>query len=270
MVFVSVLTPVSALVLLAVLVVVLSGWHRFLLVVGLCVGLVVAVSRMLREPQDGRVLAESDDPELFAVMDRLCAISDMPRPELVLSDQAQPNSWVVHLPRRRPRLYLTKGLRELLTREELQAVLAHEQAHIANRDALVMSVVALPGLAMMNARGGPGAFASVAGALSHTGTLALSRYRELAADAGAVAITGRPSALASALLKVSDSQKRIPSNDLRLAAALNAFNLVAVDHRARWWHRSRLLARVTASHPPLHARLEALHTLEAIQHRSGV
>ncbi|HET7049810.1 MAG TPA: M48 family metalloprotease [Solirubrobacteraceae bacterium] len=270
MVLVSVLTPVGALALLAVLVIVLSGWQRLLLVVGLCVGLVATVSRMLREPPDGRVLAESDDPELFAVIDRLCAISDMPRSELVLSDQTQPNSWVVHLPRRKPRVYLTKGLRELLTLEELQAVLAHELTHIANRDALVMSMIALPGLAMMNARGGPGALASIAGALSHTGTLALSRYRELAADAGAAAITGRPSALASALLKVSNSLKRIPSKDLRSAAALNAFNLVAVDQRTRWWHRSRLLARVTASHPPLQERLEALHTLESIQQRSGV
>jgi heat shock protein HtpX len=269
MVLVSVLTPVSALALLAVLFAVLPSWWRLVLALGLCAGLVVTVSRMRHQPPDGRVLAESDDPELFAVMDRLCAISDMPRPELVLSEQTQPNSWVVHLPGRMPRLYLTKGLRELLTPEELQAVLAHEQTHIANRDALVMSVIALPGLAMMNARGGAGLLANVAGAISHTGTLALSRYRELAADAGAAAITGRPSALASALLKVSDSLGRIPSEDLRSAAALNAFNLVAVDQRRRWWHRSRLLARVTASHPPLHERLEALHTLERIQHRSG-
>jgi heat shock protein HtpX len=147
-----------------------------LFVVGVCVGLVVSVSRMLRKPSDGRVLVGSHDSELFAVMDRLCAISDLPRPELVLSEQTQPNSWVVHLPGRKPYIYLTKGLRELLTLEELQAVLAHELTHIANRDALVMSVVALPGLVMMNARGGPGALASIAGALSHTGTLALSSY----------------------------------------------------------------------------------------------
>src|SRR5438270_137579 len=109
-VVVSVLIPVDALAVLAVLVIVWSGWQRLLLVVGLCAGLVATVSRMLREPPDGHVLAKSDDPELFAVIDRLCAISDMPRPELVLSEHAQPNSWVVHLPRRKPRVYLTKGL----------------------------------------------------------------------------------------------------------------------------------------------------------------
>jgi heat shock protein HtpX len=269
MVLVSVLTPVSALALLAVLFAVLPSYPRLVLSLGLCAGLVVTVSRMRSEPPDGRVLAASDDPELFAVMDRLCAIGDMPRPELVFSEQTQPNSWVVHLPGRKPRVYLTKGLRELLTPEELQAVLAHELTHISNRDALVMSVVALPGLAMMNARTGAGVLANVAGALAHTGTLALSRYRELAADAGAAAITGRPSALAVALLKVSSSLERIPNEDLRAAAALNAFNLVAVDQRRRLWHRSRLLARVTASHPPLHERLQALHALEHIQHRPG-
>lgn len=268
MVLVSILTPVSALALLAVVFALLPSWWRQMLGLGLCAGLVVTVSRMRSEPPDGRVLAASDDPELFAVMDRLCAISDMPRPELVLSEQTYANSWVVHLPRRKPRVYLTQGLRELLAPEELQAVLAHELTHIANRDALVMSVISLPGLTMMNARTGAGVLANVAGALSHTGVLALSRYRELAADAGAAAITGRPSALAVALLKVSCSLQRIPSTDLRAAAALNAFNLVAVGQGSRWWHHTRMLARVTASHPPMHERLAALHALEYAQHRS--
>jgi heat shock protein HtpX len=270
MVLVSVLTPLSALALLALMFILLSAWGRSVLALGLCIGLVVTVSRMRSEAPEGRVLSESDDPELFAVMDRLCAMTDMPRPELVLREQTQPNSWVVHLPKRKPRLYLTKGLRELLTLDELQAVLAHEQTHIANRDALVMSVIAFPGLMMMNARTGPGLLANIAGALSHTGTLALSRYREHAADAGAAAITGRPSALATALLKVSVSLKGIPSKDLRCAAALNTFNLVAVDQGPRWWQQSRLLTRITASHPPVHERLEALQALESIQHRSGV
>lgn len=270
MVVVSVLTPLSALALLALLFILMSAGGRVWLVLGLYFGLWVTVSRMRSEPPDRRVLTASDDPELFAVMDRLCAITDIPQPELVLSEQAQPNSWVVHLPEHKPRLYLTKGLCELLTVDELQAVLAHELMHIVNRDALVMSVVAFPGLMMMNARGGAGVSANIAGAISHTGTLALSRYREYAADAGAAEITGRPSALAIALIKVSASLKGIPSKDLRAAAALNAFNIVAVDPRPRWWQRGRLLARITASHPPLHKRLQALYALESIQHRSGV
>jgi heat shock protein HtpX len=92
------------------------------------------------------------------------------------------------------------------------------------------------------------------------------RPRELAADAGAAAITGRPSALASALLKVSDSLNRIPTKDLRGAAALNAFNLLAVDEGRRWWHAIPGLARVAATHPSLDVRLDALHELERAQH----
>jgi heat shock protein HtpX len=267
MVLVAVLTPVSALALLAAIFALSSGDQRVMLVVGLCLGAGVTVARMRRSVPDGRVLSETDDPDLFAVVNRLCALIDIERPELVLSGQDQPNSWVVHLPPRHPRLYLTAGLRSLLSLDELQAVLAHELAHIANRDALVMSVVALPSSAMMLVRGAPGVFTAPAGALAHTGALALSRYRELAADAAAAAITGRPSALASALLKTSDSLGRIPDRDLRKAAALNAFNLVPIAGRTRWLHRVPLVRRVAASHPPLQDRLDALTRLEHAQHR---
>ena len=93
----------------------------------------------------------------------------------------------------------------------------------------------------------------------------LSRYRELAADAGSSAMTGRPSALASALLKVSDAHPQIPRKDLRAAAALNAFNLVAVPHRSRLPRQVPPLAPLTATHPTLRARLEALEALERAQ-----
>lgn len=134
----------------------------------------------------GQGVDRDDDPELFAIVDRLCALADLPRPDLVLSDQRQPNSWVVHLPHQTPRLYLTAGLRELLTLEELGAVLGHELTHIINRDALVMSVVGLPGSIMRGARGGgvDGMLVLAMGLLSQLGTVVLSRYRELAADAG--------------------------------------------------------------------------------------
>jgi heat shock protein HtpX len=158
-------------------------------------------------------------------------------------------------------------LRELLTLDELAAVLAHELAHIANRDALVMTVVGTPGMVMKRARGGWAALPLwVIGWLSALGTNALSRYREFAADAGSARITGRPSALATALMKISDSAARAPQTDLRAAAALNAFNLVAISGtRARWWERSRLLSGFAATHPPVRARIEALHDLERAQ-----
>jgi heat shock protein HtpX len=91
------------------------------------------------------------------------------------------------------------------------------------------------------------------------------RPRELAADAGAAAITGRPSALALALLKVSDSLSRIPTEDLRGAAALTRY-LLAVDDGRRRWHAIPGLARIAATHPSLDVRLDALHELERAQH----
>jgi heat shock protein HtpX len=106
------------------------------------------------------------------------------------------------------------------------------------------------------------------GVLSQVGTAILSRYRELAADAGSAVITGQPSALASALLKVSDSLEQVPREDLRAAAALNAFNLVPVAPRHRWWWRVPLLGRIAATHPPLRTRLDALSALEREQQSS--
>jgi heat shock protein HtpX len=272
MVLVAVLTPLTALVLLAAVVIFVPS--RFLIGLALALG-ASAVARLVmyrrQKPPPGRTLTEHDDPELFAVVERLCALADIPRPELVLSDQRQPNSWVVHLPRHTPRLYLTTGLRDLLAMNELRAVLGHELTHIANRDALVMSLVSLPGSIMLRLRGGggiDGLLVLAIGILSQVGTAILSRYRELAADAGAAVITGQPSALASALLKVSGSLEQVPRKDLRAAAALNAFNLVPVAPRHRWWWRVPLIGRIAATHPPLSARLDALSSLEREQQSS--
>jgi heat shock protein HtpX len=267
MLLAAVLTPLIVLGLFAVAVVALPGRQLIWLVAALIAGTVATVVGYRKQkPPQGAALTEADDPELLAVLTRLCGLADLPRPEVVLSDQRQPNSWVVHVPGHAPRLYLTRGLRELLTLDELSAVVAHELAHVANRDALVMTVVGSPGTVMRKARGGwPAAPLWLIGWLSLLGTNVLSRYRELAADAASVHITGRPSALATALMKVSDSLKQVPETDLRVAAAMNAFNLVAVPGRHRWWHRSRVLSGIAATHPPLRTRLDALHDLERAQ-----
>jgi heat shock protein HtpX len=272
MVLVALLTPLIVLGLLVALVAVFPGRQLIWLAVALVAGSIsTAVAYRNAKPPPGTVISEITDPDLIAVLNRLCGLADMARPEVVLSDQRQPNSWVVHLPGQGPRLYLTKGLRELLTLDELSAVLAHELAHIANRDALVMTVVGGPGAVMRNARGGwPAALLTAIGALSALGTNLLSRYRELAADAASVQITGRPSTLATALMKVSDSLEQLPTKDLRAAVAMNAFNLIAVRDRRPFSHRNRFLARLTATHPPLRARLEALHDLERARHSRHV
>jgi heat shock protein HtpX len=267
MVLATLLTPLMVLGLFAAAVVVFPGRQVIWLLLALVAGTVsTVIAYRKQKPPQGIVLTEADDPELFAVLTRLCALADVPRPMMVLSDQRQPNSWVVHVPGQPPHLCVTRGLRDLLTLDELSAVLAHELSHIANRDALVMTVVGSPGMAMRKARGGwPAAPLWVIGWFSMLGTNVLSRYRELAADAVSVQITGRPSALATALMKVSDSLQQVPRTDLRAAAAMNAFNLVAVPVQRRWWHRSRLLSALAASHPPLRTRLEALHNLERAQ-----
>ena len=147
----------------------------------------------------------------------------------MIEPERQPNSWIVSTGRERTRLHLTEGLLARLEPHELEAVIAHELAHVAHRDATVMTLVGGPGTVLLG--GGMklarfnGFWLMTLGGLSRwrsagsacIGTRALSRYREFAADAGAGVMTGRPAALASALMKVSDGLVRIPSADLRVA-----------------------------------------------------
>jgi heat shock protein HtpX len=213
MVLVSVLTPLMAVALAVAVAVMLPSRYLPTLVLMLMASFGVWFFRRGNRNHDAeRLLTEADDPELFAVVDRLYAMADIPRPGLVLSDQRQPNSWVVHLPNQAPRVYLTTGLRHLLTIDELTAVLGHELAHIVNRDATVMSVVGMPAAIMTRMGGGgvDGIAMVLIGTVSQVGVRMLSRYRELAADAGSAAITGRPSALASALLRSRTRSKACP------------------------------------------------------------
>jgi heat shock protein HtpX len=223
-----------------------------------------------RRDEPARSLSREETPELHAVVERLCLLADLPRPRLFLDAERQPNSWVVAPPRRPARLHVTQGLLDALTPDELDAVVAHELAHLANRDAVVMTAVGGPGAVLLD--GGRslinmwplqagGALAWLTGAIASVGTNALSRYRELAADAGAAALTGRPAALASALTKVSGGLRAIPQDDLREVTARDAFHLLPVDRPPRWLPR-----RLGATHPPLERRLAALERLERELH----
>jgi heat shock protein HtpX len=195
-------------------------------------------------------------------------VGDLPRPDIVLDAERQPNSWVIDLPGRPPRLHVTRGLLATLDAAELEAAIAHELSHVAHRDATVMTVVGLPGSLLLEGsmREMRGLWfwqigAVVAGAIGYVasgGTHALSRYRELSADRGAAALTGRPSALASALLKVSGELERLPSRDLRAVAGRDAFHLVAVeDAGARDWRGG-----LGHTHPSIEERIAALERLE--------
>ena len=232
------------------------------------VGSVIAVHERRSRPAAVELTAE-DAPELHAVVERLCVVADLPKPRIVREPERQPNSWVVSLGRGRSQLHLTDGLLDRLEPAELEGVIAHELAHVANRDAAVMTVVGGPGAVLLGGgsaltRNGLfwlvqlGGLAALAiGWLGSLGTRILSRHREFAADAGAAALTGNPAALASALMKVSDGLVEIPTRDLRLAAARDAFHLLPAGKREDW---------LPATHPPLRARIERLQRLEAGLH----
>jgi heat shock protein HtpX len=263
MIIAAVLTPLVVFAAVA-LVVLVAPWK---IVVGLAIASVVGVVLAVRERAaavGGVEVGPADEPELHAIVERLCVVADLAKPRIVLEDERQPNSWVVSLGRGRARLHVTRALLDKLDPAELEAVIGHELAHIAHRDATVMTVVGGPG-AVLNGGGARiarfgffpanfGALIAMAiGRIAGFGTLALSRYREFAADAGAVALTGNPAALASALMKVSDGVHALPSRDLREVAARDPFHLLPVG-RAHG---------LLATHPSLKARIARLEKLEA-------
>jgi heat shock protein HtpX len=270
MVFAAVLTPTVLLAALAAIVL----FAPFRLLAGVALATVVGVVAVVRERRDavrGEAVAPADAPELHAIVERLCVLADLPKPRIVVEPERQPNSWVVSVGREHTSLHLTEGLLARLRPSELEAVIAHELAHVAHRDAMVMTVVGGPGAALLGGgarilRHGGIWFVSIGGIaamaigwVSSVGTRALSRYREFAADAGAVALTGNPAALASALIAVSEGLLAMPERDLRAAAARDAFHLLPVS-RAKSPDR---MPPLPATHPSLKARIARLERIEA-------
>jgi heat shock protein HtpX len=265
MLLAAVLTP--ALVLAALAAVVLVAPLKIIIVVAIAavVGTVAAV-RERNATSHARELKPTERPEVHEIVARLCLIADLPKPRIVLAPETQPNSWIVSTGRGRTRLHLTRGLLERLEPRELEAVIGHELAHVAHRDAAVMTAVGGPGAVLLSGglrvlRGGwfmwfGGAVAAAIGGLAMLGTRALSRYREFAADAGSVTLTGNPAALASALTKVSDGIVAIPARDLRAVAARDAFHLLPVSRDGEG------PLRLPPSHPRLKARIERLQRME--------
>lgn len=282
MVVTAVLTPALVVALLVGVVAFAPGRLLGGLAVATLAGTVLAL-RARRRLERARPLGPHERPELHATVERLCVLADLPRPEIVIDDEAQPNSWIIDPPGRGARLHLTEGLLDVLSGPELEAVIAHELAHVANRDATVMTLVGGPGAVLLEggrAVGRHGGWwlmqmgalvAGLVGLISQVGTNALSRYRELAADAGAAALTGHPAALASALVKVSGGLERLPDEDLRVAAGRDAFHLLPVGRapgEGTWagLARTRVGTRVGATHPSLERRLAELERLERRMH----
>jgi heat shock protein HtpX len=266
MVLAAIGTP--AIVLAGLAAIVLLAPLKVLIVVGIAAVLGIGATVYDRQNRtQARPVEPHEEPALHAIVDRLCVLADVPKPEIVVEPEQQPNSWLVGLSRGRARLHVTRGLLDLLTPAELEAVIGHELAHLVNRDALVMTAVGAPGAVLL--RGGRrmmggwvmigGVIAMAIGWLSSLGTQALSRHRELAADAGSAALTGRPAALASALRRVSGQLRLVPEEDLRLAAYRDVFHLLPVGTSSR-------VPGDGGTHPPLEERIARLERMEQRLH----
>jgi heat shock protein HtpX len=202
---------------------------------------------------------------------RLSVLADVPVPAVKGERIGPPLSWTTALPRRQPNIHVTRALLLQLDDAQLEAVLAHELSHIANRDAIVMTVLSAPGIyvlrglrlswhdAGLRAKAGLlmfGFMLILPAAISAGLARIVSRHRELAADRGAAMLTGSPAALAAALLRLSGEMAAIPQRDLRTVAARDLLHVVPV-------RPERGIRRLWATHPRLATRVRELERLES-------
>jgi heat shock protein HtpX len=236
-----------------------------------------ASDKLALRAMGARVVSPQEAPQLHAMVERLCVQADLPKPKVAVANTRMPNAFALGRSPKSATVCATTGIMELLSPAELEGVMAHELTHVANRDVLVMTLA--------------GFFATIAAYIVQFGFLfggggsmgddddnpsfmvlllvslvvyvvsfllmqALSRYREFAADRGAAIITGRPSALASALTKISSGMHAIPQKDLRAASELNAFFIFPAG-------AGKGIAGLFATHPPMEKRIAALARLES-------
>ncbi|WP_435348230.1 zinc metalloprotease HtpX [Haloarchaeobius sp. HRN-SO-5] len=218
-----------------------------------------------------REVDESEYPELHGMVRRLSQQADVPVPKVAVVDSRVPNAFATGRTQKHSAVCVTTGLMNTLNREELEGVIAHELSHVKNRDVMVMTVASfLSTIAFLIFRFGfwfgggrdrnNGGILVAIGVsllvwiLSYLLIRALSRYREFAADRGAATITGQPSALASALMKISGRMESVPTEDMRDQAEMNAFFIIPVSAGA--------LTRLFSTHPSTERRIEALQRLE--------
>jgi heat shock protein HtpX len=220
-------------------------------------------------------VSPAEEPELHGIIERLCVQADLPKPRVCVMETSMPNAFAMGRTQKSTTVCATRGILEMLSSPELEGVMAHELTHVINRDVMVMTLAGFfASLASLIAQfafffgGGYGdeegerdimivvLVSVVVYAVSFLLLRALSRYREFAADRGSAVLTGRPSALASALLKISGTMERVPSQDLRRAEGLSAFFIVPARTK-------KSLMNLFADHPPLEQRLAALERLES-------
>jgi heat shock protein HtpX len=224
-----------------------------------------------------RQVSPAEAPELHAMIERLCVQANLPKPKVAIAQTSMPNAFAMGRSQKSATVCATTGILELLSPSELEGVMAHELTHVINRDVLIMTIASFfASIAAMILQfgflfGGGGGYGNdddegpswmvvllvslLVYAISFVLMQALSRYREFAADRGAAVLTGRPSALASALLKISGTMERIPTQDLRTAQGMNAFYIIPAGAK-------RGLENIFSTHPPVEQRIARLQRLE--------
>ena len=223
-----------------------------------------------------KVVEREEAPQLHDMIERLCAMADLRKPRVAVIESDVPNAFATGRNQKHAAVAVTTGLWNRLEPQEVEGVLAHELSHIANRDVLVMTVASFFAMvAALLTRVGlySGMFGGFGGNrdnnnsvpvwlvvlvvsvityfLSQILILAISRYREFAADRGSALITGAPEHLMSALQKIASGITQIPQKDLREVAGMNAFFIVPTNWRAQ-------VGELFMDHPPLEKRLAAL------------
>src|SRR3954454_25130708 len=225
-----------------------------------------------------KVVSPAEAPGLHAMIERLCIQADLPKPKIAVADSHVPNAFAMGRSQKAATVCCTTAIIDALEPHELEGVVAHELTHVKNRDVVVMTIASF--------------FASIAATITQFGfffgggfgggdddgdgpgfavvlivsflvyivsfflMLALSRYREFSADRGAALITGRPSALASALMKLNGAMQRVPDQDLRAAERMTAFFIVPTSVKSS-------IHTLFMTHPPMEKRVEALQRMES-------
>jgi heat shock protein HtpX len=228
-----------------------------------------------------KVVSPAEAPGLHAMIERLCIQADLPKPKIAIADSDVPNAFAIGRSQKSATVCATTGIIQTLEPHELEGVMAHELTHVKNRDVMIITIASFFasvaamitqfGLFFGGGFGGGGgsddddsgpAFivillaSIVVYVISFFLLQALSRYREFGADRGAALITGRPSALASALLKLSGAMQRVPDQDLRQAERMNAFFIVPTSVKES-------VHTLFLTHPPMEKRIAALEKMES-------
>jgi heat shock protein HtpX len=254
------------------------GWVGMLVIIAALAFFQYFTSDKLALAAAGAKVVERDQaPELHDMVERLCALADLPKPKIAIVDTDVPNAFATGRSPKHAAVAVTTGLWRRLEPREVEAVLAHELSHVANRDVLIMTVASffamcaalLSRIAMYSGMFGGGrdrdsngppiwlivlVVSVVTYALSYILIRTISRYREYAADRGSALITGAPENLMSALQRISSNIMQIPDRDLREVAGMNAFFIVPTSIKRR-------TAELFMDHPPLEKRLAALEKI---------